>query len=97
MKIIILIMWSIMITAEQGIDYASFNKLKCDMMKKELLLNEKLIQEAIDLTGIKTKDEVVVLALQEFVAKRKRLNLMEIAGKVEFQEGYDYKRCREGI
>ncbi|SLM30615.1 conserved hypothetical protein [Desulfamplus magnetovallimortis] len=80
-----------------GKEYMIKNERYYYMINKELLLNDKLIQEAIDLSGIKTKDEVLVVALQEFVAKRKRLNLLDIAGKIEFQEGYDYKKCREGI
>jgi hypothetical protein len=27
---------------------------------------------------------------------RKRRNLLELAGKIEFRDDYDYKACREG-
>ncbi len=38
---------------------------------------------------------MITLALKEFVLTRKRRNLMELAGKIEFRDDYDYFSCRK--
>ena len=48
------------------------------------------------LSGAKTKKELVSTALQEFVTTRKRLNLLDLDGKIDFSESYDHKGLREG-
>jgi len=55
------------------------------------------MQEALKITGIKTKKEVVDLALRELVQNHSRMDLSELKGKINFIEGYDYKALREGI
>jgi len=65
-------------------------------MRTNIVLDDSLVQEAILLSGMKTKKDVISLALQEFVMSRKRLNLLELAGKIKFRNDYDYKSCREG-
>ena len=64
-------------------------------MRTNVVLDDSLIKEALALSGVKTKKEVISLALREFVASKKRLNLLDIAGKIQFIEGYDYKSMRE--
>lgn len=65
-------------------------------MRTNVVLDDTLVQEAILLSGVKTKKAVISLALQEFVMSRKRINLMELAGRINFRDDYDYKLCREG-
>ena len=65
-------------------------------MRTNIVLDDDLIQEAMRLSGSKTKREVVALALREYVTNRKRLNLLELDGAVQFREDYDHKRLREG-
>ena len=65
-------------------------------MRTNVVLDDDLIDEAMKLTGIKTKKEVISYALQEVVASRKRRNLLDLAGKIQFQDNYDYKALREG-
>ena len=50
-------------------------------MRTNVVLDDDLINEAIKLSGIKTKKDVISCALREFVATRKRCNLLELAGK----------------
>jgi Arc/MetJ family transcription regulator len=52
------------------------------------------MEEALRLSGAKTKKDAVRLALEELVAGRKRRDLKEIRGKIEFAAGYDYKKLR---
>ena len=65
-------------------------------MRTNIVLDDKLVEEAMKLSGAKSKKDVVSKALQEFVKTRKRLNLLDIDGKIEFEKNYDYKRMREG-
>lgn len=65
-------------------------------MRTNIDLDEALVHEAMKLCGAKTKKELISQALQEFVATRKRRNLIDLSGKIEFSEGYDYKSLREG-
>jgi Arc/MetJ family transcription regulator len=64
-------------------------------MRTNIVLDDELVEEAKRLTGIKTKRELVHEALKALIDTKKRLSLLNIAGKVEFAEGYDHKALRE--
>jgi len=63
-------------------------------MRTNIVLEDSLVKEALRHSGIKTKKELIHKALEEFVKNRQRLNLLDLAGKIEFAEGYDYKSLR---
>jgi Arc/MetJ family transcription regulator len=65
-------------------------------MRTNIVLDDRLVEEAVKISKAKSKREVVHLALQEFVENRKRLNLADLRGKVRFDEDYDHKKMREG-
>lgn len=65
-------------------------------MRTNIVLDDELIEEAVKLSKAKTKKEAVNLALKEFVENRKRLNLLDLKGKIQFAQDYDYKKMREG-
>ncbi|MDA8272927.1 MAG: type II toxin-antitoxin system VapB family antitoxin [Deltaproteobacteria bacterium] len=65
-------------------------------MRTNIVLNDLLMEEAMKLTNIKTKKELINLALKELVENYKRKNLIELKGTIKFIEGYDYKSMREG-
>lgn len=65
-------------------------------MRTNIVLDDKLVDEAMMLSGAKTKKELISNALREFVTTRKRLNLLDLDGKIEFEQSYDYKVLREG-
>ena len=65
-------------------------------MRTNVVLDERLVDEALKLSNAKTKKQLIHEALKEFVDNRKRLNLLDLSGKIKFVEGYDYKRMREG-
>ncbi len=65
------------------------------VMRTNVLIDDELINEAIRLSGLKTKKDVISFALHEFVATRKRRNLLELEGKITFRDDYDYKVMRE--
>ena len=64
-------------------------------MRTNIVLDDNLLDEAMELTGSSTKKEVVHLALEELVNRRKRRDLTELAGKIRLSEGFDHKKARE--
>jgi hypothetical protein len=54
----------------------------------------RLIKEAQLLGRHPTAKEAVEAALDEYVIKRKRLQITDLFGKIDFDENYDYKRER---
>jgi Arc/MetJ family transcription regulator len=65
-------------------------------MRTNIVLDDSLVKEALKLSRMKTKKELVNQALKEFVESRKRLNLMDLAGKIDFAKDYNYKALRIG-
>jgi Arc/MetJ family transcription regulator len=62
------------------------------MLRTNIELDEKLVAEALKLTGKKTKKELVNYALEELVRKLKRKKLLELKGKVEWTGNLDEMR-----
>jgi len=60
-----------------------------------LNLDETLLNEALQLTNLTTQEELLNLALQEFVRLRKKKNLLDLAGKIQFAPDFDHKALRE--
>jgi Arc/MetJ family transcription regulator len=65
-------------------------------MRTNIVLDDSLVEEALKLGNARTKREIIHEALKEFVENRRRLNLLDLSGKISFVEGYDYKTLREG-
>ena len=65
-------------------------------MRTNIFIDSNLIKNAMELSGSKTKKEVVELALTEFVRRREQNNLAELRGKIYFADNYDYKETRVG-
>ncbi len=63
-------------------------------MPTNLKLNDKMIVEAVKLGNFKNKRDAVNAALAEFVARRNRRRILELAGQIEFHPGWDSKRMR---
>jgi len=65
-------------------------------MRTNIVLDDKLVDEGLKLSGLKTKRELVSTALQEFVQSRKRKNMMDLYGSNGLDPDYDYKKLRIG-
>ena len=64
-------------------------------MRTNIVLDENLVEEGLRLSGAKTRKELINLALRELVENRRRRSLLDLAGKIEFADGYSYKQARE--
>lgn len=60
-----------------------------------LNLDEALINEALKLTNLATQEELIKLALKELVLSRRRRNLLDLAGHIQFASDFDHKALRE--
>jgi hypothetical protein len=60
-------------------------------MATNLALDPKLIERALKVSGEKTKKAAVTRALQEFIARRSQKRLIELMGKLQWDDSYDYK------
>jgi hypothetical protein len=63
-------------------------------MATNLSIDPKLIDEALELSGERSKKAAVTRALEEFIARRRQKRLLELMGKLEWDPGYDYKAER---
>ncbi len=64
-------------------------------MRTNIDLDDTLVEEAFRLTNVRTKKELVNLALKELIRSRKKLNLLDLSGKIEFATDFDYKKLRD--
>ncbi|MCL2294266.1 MAG: type II toxin-antitoxin system VapB family antitoxin [Spirochaetes bacterium] len=65
-------------------------------MRTNVILNDELVKEAFMYSqAISSKRELIETALQEYVNNRKRKNIKELKGKIEFRDDYDYKNMRK--
>lgn len=62
------------------------------MGRTNVVLDERLIGEAKKLAGEKTARETIDLALREFVAKRKRMEILSWEGKIRWVGDLDRLR-----
>ena len=57
-------------------------------MRTNIDIDDDLMKAAMEATGKKTKKEVVEEALRELIRYRKQLSILELAGKVKFDDEY---------
>ena len=63
-------------------------------MPTNLAIDDDLLDEAQALGQHRTKRETVNAALDEYIKRRKQQEILSLFGKIEYQDGYDYKRER---
>jgi len=63
-------------------------------MATNLALDPELIERALEVSGEKTKKAAVTRALEEFIARRRQRRLVDLMGKLEWDEAFDYKAAR---
>jgi Arc/MetJ family transcription regulator len=63
-------------------------------MATNLSIDPDLIEQALRLSGERTKKAAVTRALEEFIARRRQKGLLELMRKLEWDSSYDYKAER---
>jgi Arc/MetJ family transcription regulator len=60
-----------------------------------LAIDDKLIDEARRVGNFRTKKEAVTAALDEFIRRRKQLEILSHFGTIDFDPEYDYRKMRQ--
>ena len=68
----------------------------CDTMHMatNLAIDPELLEEALRVSGERTKTAAVKKALEEFIARRRQRGILQLFGALEWDPGYDYKKER---
>jgi Arc/MetJ family transcription regulator len=64
-------------------------------MATNLAIDDDLLLAAQEIGQQPTKKSTVTKALEEYIARRKRLKALEMFGKLEFDPRFDYKKDRK--
>ena len=65
-------------------------------MRTNIVIDDSIMQEAMRISRLTTKKDVVERALREFISNNSRRDLLDLRGEIKFADGYDYKALREG-
>lgn len=63
-------------------------------MATNLAIDPELLERAVAISGERTKKAVVTKALQEFIARRQQRKVVDLMGKLEWDDSFDYKQER---
>jgi Arc/MetJ family transcription regulator len=64
-------------------------------MRTNIVIDDDLVEQAFSLSRTRTKKALIDEALRELIRLRRRKDLTDLAGSVEFYKGYDYKKLRK--
>ncbi len=60
----------------------------------KIKIDENLLSEAQNFSGLQTKHETVNLALKEYVQYHKQQEVINLFGQIDYDPDYDYKKLR---
>jgi Arc/MetJ family transcription regulator len=64
-------------------------------MPTNLAIDDNLLEQAKKIGKHKTKKAAVTEALQEYVQRRKQLEVTQVFDSIDYDESYDYKQQRK--
>lgn len=63
-------------------------------MATNLAIDPHLLDRALEVSGEPTKKAAVTKALEEFIARRQQRRVLELMGKLEWDNSFNYKTER---
>ena len=63
-------------------------------MATNLEIQPKLLEEAVEIGGHRSKRAAVEAALIEYVNRRKQQSILKLFGEIDFDPRHDYKKAR---
>jgi Arc/MetJ family transcription regulator len=63
-------------------------------MATNLSIDPELLERALEVSGERTKKAAVTKALHEFIDRRKQKRLLDLMGKLDWDDSFDYKAAR---
>ncbi len=64
-------------------------------MKTNIDLDEQLLKQGFAITGLRTKKQLVNFALAELVKRNTQKDVLELAGEIEFVDGFGTDMVRK--
>ncbi|MGO9775765.1 MAG: type II toxin-antitoxin system VapB family antitoxin [Terracidiphilus sp.] len=64
-------------------------------MPTNLALDDSLIAEARRIGHHMTKKAAVTAALQEYISRRRQMEILKLFGTIDYDPAYDYKKVRQ--
>ena len=64
------------------------------MTMTKFAVDENLLKNAVKIGGFETQDDAVNTALKEYIALKKRQELIDLAGTIEFDKDWDPRKIR---
>ncbi|MBW1981631.1 MAG: type II toxin-antitoxin system VapB family antitoxin [Deltaproteobacteria bacterium] len=64
-------------------------------MRTNIVIDDDLLREAFSVSNARTKKESIHEAVREYIRLKKRKDLRELAGAVNFHKNYDHKKLRK--
>ena len=71
------------------------NYMGVPTMRTNIVIDDKLLDEAFSVSSAKTKKDLIHEALRMLIRLRKRKDLTELAGLIDFDNLYDHKALRK--
>ncbi|BCL35314.1 type II toxin-antitoxin system VapB family antitoxin [Nostoc sp. MS1] len=63
-------------------------------MKEDFIINEKLIEEAINVTGLQNKQDVIELGLKTLIKLKQQEKIKNYRGKLKWESNLEEIRTR---
>ena len=82
-------------TQDEAGDTLAIHIRRC-IVRTNIVLDDKLIRDAMKLAEVSTMREAVDVALRRFVHSGKQRRLLELKATGGVRKDYDYKRARSG-
>jgi len=76
-------------------DTINGNSIYLESMTTHLAVDHQLLEAAFRVGGLKTTNETVHLALEEFIRKRKAEDVINMFHSIDYDPMYDYKELRK--
>lgn len=64
-------------------------------MPTNLAIDDRLIDEARRIGHHGTKKAAVTAALEEYINRRKQMEILKLFGTIDYDPAYDYKKVRQ--
>uniref|UniRef100_E6QI89 Antitoxin VapB11 n=1 Tax=mine drainage metagenome TaxID=410659 RepID=E6QI89_9ZZZZ len=64
-------------------------------MATNLAIDDTLIESARQIGHHATKKAAVTAALEEYIQRRRQLEILDLFGTIDYHQDYDYKRNRK--
>ena len=65
------------------------------IVRTNIDLDDQLVEQAFAITGLRTKKELVNFALAELVKRNTKKDLLDLAGEIEFIDGFSTDTLRK--